>query len=324
MKMKKNKKEGVSIIATVAIMLILSVLGIVAVSLLGSSSNLAVGYLQSQQAFYISQAGIEWYLEKLQNDTDWSDNTNESAKNFAGGAFTITIASPLANSIEVTSTATLAGYESQTMQRVTHTHVSRIPTAFNSALYIEGDIQDSGADYTVTGGQQSHASDLPTVDFSYYQGIADHVISGNYAFNAGTYSGIWYVDGAVNIASGVTLNGTIVATGQISLNGTSNVTITATSPYPALVCEGNFHFQNTDNITVTGLIYVGANATGNFLSQKAENVNFIGTIIVRGNFNIQNANNVNIVYDSSIRENPPPGFSSTAYLTVVVSWEEVI
>jgi hypothetical protein len=192
-------------------------------------------------------------------------------------------------------------------------------------LYVGGNINSSGAtDFVVTGGQQSGATDFPAVNFSYYQGIADHVVSGNKTFAAGTYSGIWYINGNVTINSNVTINGSIISTGNVDVKKVSNVTITASSPYPALVANGNFNFEESDNITVSGLIFVGADLSGNFLMQKAEDITFTGTVIVAGNFNVQNTDDVSITYNDAIIDNPPPGFTSTTGAPTTSDWQEVI
>lgn len=323
-------KNGVSIVATIGIMLILSVLAMAGVSLLGSASGLGMDYMQAQQAFYIAEAGKEWYLEQLQDDSDWSNNTNELPKAFGGGSFTITVSNASQNAINVISNGSLTGYESQPVQRVIEAGITRqaLAEGYNYAIYAGGKIDTNNTEnLNINGNTKENQTDFPSVDYSYYQSIASHVISGNYTFTAGTYSGIWYVDGNVSIDSAVTLNGTIVTTGNINMTGSDNIVVTATPPYPALVAEGNFLFQNASNITVAGLIYVGANMSGNFLSQRAENINFTGTILIKGNFNLQGSKDVTITYDPSILGNPPPGFSGgggTGAVMTSAGWHEVL
>lgn len=324
--------KGISIVGTVGIMLILSILGIVGVSLLGSTSSLALDYLQSQQAFYNTEAGLKWYLQQLKNDADWSNNAatgDKGPKDFAGGTFTITVSQCFTDSITVTSAGAIIGYESQPVQRKSTISVTRSQSfdGYGYAIYVGGTIDTAGSEnLVISGNQKNGATDLPTVDFAYYQSIAEHVISQNYTFTAGQYSGLWYIDGNATVDSGVTLNGGIIATGNISMNGSTNIAITAVSPYPALVTNSNFLFQNTDYINITGLIYVGANFTGNFLSQKAQNINITGTIFVGGNLNLQNTKNVSVTYDASIIDNTPPGFTcpgGTSSITTT-GWKEIV
>lgn len=322
-------EKGVSIVGVIAIMLILSFLGIVAVSLLGSSSASGLDFFYSQKAFYIAEAGRQWYLEQLQNDSSWSDNAasgDKGPKSFAGGSFTIAVSSCQTDSIDFTSTAAITGYEGQPVQRVVSSNVSRgLPTAFNYALYVGGNIHTQGAeDFTITGTQKEGVTDFPTVNFSYYQSIANHVISGNHTFTAGAYTGIWYIDGNVTVNSNVTINGSIITTGNVDMKSKNNITITAASPYPALIAQGNLEFNNSENITITGLVYVGADLSGNFLTQKADDITFTGTVMVAGNFNAQNSEDFSITYDPSILVNPPPGFSGGATNISASVWKEVL
>jgi len=310
-----TNKNGVSIVGVVGIMLILSMLGLAAVSLLGTASSAGLDYMQSQQAFYIAEAGKAWYLEQLMSDSDWSDNAatgDKGPKNFAGGAFAITVANSAQNSIDVTSTGTLTGYEGQNIQRKVAVHVTKTstPLAFNYALYVGGTVNTNNAeDLVITGQQLQNATFFPVVDFSYYESIAGHKVYANKSFAAGTYSGIWYVNGNVTFASNVTLNGTIIATGNIDMSNTDHVTVNPDQPYPALVANGNFLFQNSEHMTINGLVFVGADLTGNLLAQNIEDANVFGTVIVAGNFNLQNSEHVTITYNPLILASPPPGFS---------------
>ena len=324
-----NNESGVSIIGIVAVTFILSLLGVVAVSVLTTSSSLSTDYMQAQQAFYIAEAGRQWYIEQIQVDSDWSNNAssgNKGPEDFAGGSFLITIPKCSSNSIDVISTATITGYENQAVKRAVSCSVERsIPDAFNYALYVGGSIHSQNTeDFIVNGQQIENTSVLPTVDFTYYQSIANNVISGDKTFTSGAYSGVWYVDGNVTVDSNVTINGTIIATGNIDMKSKSNIVINASSPYPALVANGNFQFQDSLNITVNGLIYVGADLSGNFLMQKAENINFTGTVMVAGNFNIQNSEDVTITYDPAVVVSLPPGFSGGSTSVVLSVWKEVI
>jgi len=328
--MTMNKK-GVSIIAAIGIMLILSLLGIVGVSLLGSLAVSGVDYFQSQKSFYLAEAGLKWYMEQLKNDSNWSDNyTVLSPKGpitFSGGTFTIAVSNCQVNLIDVVSTGAIAGYEGETIKRVVSAHVIRVLEPFNYALYVGGTVNTQGSDnFVVNGSQLQNAANLPVVDYSYYSSIANHVITANYTFAAGTYSGVWYIEGDVTIDSNVTINGSIITTGGINMKNNSNITVSASLPYPALVSNGNFQFQGVTNLKVDGLIYVGADLSGNFLMQQSENVVFNGTVIVAGNFNLQQGDNVAINYNAAIAENPPPGFTglgSTSNLNVI-NWKEVL
>lgn len=328
--MTNSQESGVSTIGIVAIVLILSLLGIVAVSFLGSVSSMGVDYMFSQQAFYIAEAGKEWYIGQLQNDTDWNDNASsgdKGPKDFAGGNFSISVSNCQTNSIDMIATAALTGYENQPIRRVVSCHIQRSPIdAFNYALYVGGDIHSQNTEnFIVTGQQLEGAENLPTVNFMYYSTNANHLISGDHTFNSGTYDGIWYIDGNVTVNSNVTINGTIIATGNVDMKNQANIIINPVSPYPALVANGSFQFQNATNLTINGVVYVGADFEGNFLVQQAANITITGTVIVAGNFNLQNSADITITYNPAIAQNPPPGFSDDTTGSVIISdWKEIL
>ncbi len=331
-------KKGVSIIAAIGIVLILSVLGLVGVSLLGSVSNSVSDYLRAQRAFYIAEAGARWYLQQLKIYADAGNNwtavgssTDLGPKNFAGGTFSITVSNCQIDDVDILSVGIMTGYQNQQIKRqvAMHAHKKFTTTGFEYALYVKGDVHSQGAEgFTVNGKQITNATDFPSVDYPYYQSISTpgQIISGNHIFNAGTYSGIWFIDGNVEIKSNVTINGTIITTGNIDMTGSNNVTINAVLPYPALVSDGNFLFQNASNIYINGLVYVGADLSANFLSQKADNINFFGSIFIAGNFNLQNSEDIVITYNPAIIDNPPPGFyGGPGGTNVIISnnWQEV-
>lgn len=318
-------KKGVSIIATVAIMLILSLLGLTGVSLLGSASSAGLAYMQAQQSLYIAEAGLNWYMEQLQNDTDWSDNANLSSVNFAGGIFTISVSNAQIDSIDASSASSVTGYESQPIRRVVTAHLTRSLKAFDYVIYAGGSINDSQAvNLSINGDQQEGVptEDLPVVDFPYYEEIAPNKIYANHTFtSAGSpYSGLWYIDGNVTVDSNVTINGGIIATGNIGMKNKSNINISASSPYPALVSQGNFQLQGASNVNISGLIYVGADMTGNSLWQQSEDITVTGVIIVAGNLDLQQSEDVTINYQAPASM---PGFSGPSSINYS-TWKEVI
>src|SRR3989304_3536703 len=65
-----SNQKGASIIAVVAIMLILAVMGAALVSLVTTGSYISINQLQSEQAFNIAEGGIEKALtEFVKNNT---------------------------------------------------------------------------------------------------------------------------------------------------------------------------------------------------------------------------------------------------------------
>ena len=301
-----SNHKAFALIAAVMIMVLFGALGVFGVSLLSTDIHISLDTLKSAEAFFLAEAGMQYALKhELSQDADWSDNSDIFNISMASGTFSIEYEEKTTYTAKIKFTGT-----KENITRCFTVNFKR-DVPFNYAVYVGGNLHTQGADnLTIVGEQEEGATDFPTVNFSYYQSIADpgQVISGNKTFTAGTYSGIWYIDGNATVESNVTVNGSIIATGNITMKDNSNIVITADSPYPALVSNGNFIFQNSDSITVNGLIFVGADLTANFLVQRVSNINFTGTVIVAGNFNLTNSEDVTITYDESIIDNPPPGF----------------
>lgn len=325
--------KGTAIIAAILIMLIASVMGLAAASLLGTDTASSLNYMNSQEAFFIAEGGLEYYLEQLQGQTtSWTTPPTKPTNETLGkGTFTITTANEQANSIDVTSTANLTGIGGETITRVVTVQVRRqsAPEAFSYVLYVGNTIVTTGAtNLTVTGDQQEGGSNFPTVNFSYYQDLAppSQKISGNHIFTSGgsPYSGIWYVNGNVTINSDVTINGTVVATGWIRGREEQDITVNPTLAYPALVSNNYIDFRDSDDVTINGLVYAGADGSGTFSARGTEDFSLTGTIIVAQWITFQDSEDATITYDSSIVTNPPPGFSGSGSQTVGISnWDEV-
>jgi Tfp pilus assembly protein PilX len=306
--------NGFVLIAAVIILVLFTTLGVVGVSLLSTDIHIALDTLRSTQALFLAEAGMQYVLESLSNDSDWSDNS-DILKSMANGTFNIQYITKAPNSATIKFTGT-----KENVTRKFTANFTKHLLAFNYAAYIGGEMHTQDAtDLTITGEVQENATNLPTVDFSYYESIADHKIYQNQIFTAGTYTGIWYINGNVTVNSGVTINGTIITTGNINMNDNSNINVTATSPYPALIANGNFIFQNTNNITINGLIYVGADMSGNFNLQEAEDINITGVVIVAGNFQLQYSDDVTITYQP---QDLVPGFSGIG-VAAYNTWQEV-
>jgi hypothetical protein len=147
---------------------------------------------------------------------------------------------------------------------------------------------------------------VPTVNMGSYAAIATTTVSGNRTFNAGTYSGIWYVDGKVTVNDNVIFNGTIVATGNIDLTNTDNFRITPASNYPALVTASNISGNRMGTANIRGLVFAAGTIT---LNQGANNTVF-GAIVSGGSADFKNGSGWSIIYNANLATNPPPYFTA--------------
>jgi streptogramin lyase len=79
---------GFSVVLVTTTILVLLILGLAMVSLVSENSGLSVHHVQSSQAFYIAQAGLEYAIEKLSADPSWG-GLPAPGKRVGSGAFTI-------------------------------------------------------------------------------------------------------------------------------------------------------------------------------------------------------------------------------------------
>lgn len=340
-KLKIANNEGFVLLIALGIMVTVTLMVGVYLNIVLNERVLSVKDYHKKQVFWLAEAGLQDCIHKL-NDSTFRDSvivdtTDENYPTTIGpvyldnDSYTMVLTK---TTLSVTEEVTQELYSltiTATVDELTHTITQSVLVvselgAFDYAIYVSGDIHSSETtNFTITGKTKTSAVNLPTVDFAYYKNIADpdQDITGHYTFtDQGTepdYSGIWYVDGNVVFESNVTFEGTIVGTGKVDIKNCDNVTITATSPYPALIANGNFTFQNTSDLTINGLIYVGSDMKGNFLTQQAENIIFNGTIIVAGNFNLQQSKNIIVTYDPTILTNPPPGITGGGTIVNVTS-----
>ncbi len=242
-RLKNNK--GISLIAVIIVMLLVATLSLVVASTVTSANISSVTDMQTQQAFYIAQAGVEWYIEQLENDNDWSTppavKTDES---FGVGTFSVTYANEEETSIDVTGTGEVTGWDGNTVQRAITQHIEN------------------------SGGGGSLFS-----DFAIFYGGGDGTISTTVARNQ-TITGDTFIHGDLSISSNCTITGDVLATGDISVHGTTNVSgdviehinpAPATQPtlettyYDNLIAaaseeeEGNVDFEGEE---IDGIIYV--------------------------------------------------------------------
>lgn len=310
--MKDNR--AFVLITAIIILVVLAALGMFGVSLLSTDIHISLDTLKSTQAFFLADAATEFALESLSNDTDWSDSLDLTGITMAGGTFDIEY---LVKTIH-TATIKFTGHREEVSRKIT-ANFDKLPAAFDYVVYAGRSIQTRKAtNLTIIGAQLEDADDFPTVSFPCYKGSASpgQDITGDYTFTAGTYSGIWYINGNVTIESNVTINGSVITTGNISCLEESSVTINPTSPNPALIAQGNIDFSGkkpapTTNININGLIYAGTDGAGSVDLNYTDTVNITGTIIAGTNVDFQNSDNVTVTYDETIKTNWPTCFEIT-------------
>ena len=96
---------GFSVVLVTATILVLLILGLAMVSLVSENSGLSVHHVQSSQAFYAAQAGLEYAVKKLSADPSWG-GLPSPGKRVGSGSFTV--APP--DSLDENGSALPAGY----------------------------------------------------------------------------------------------------------------------------------------------------------------------------------------------------------------------
>ncbi len=113
---ERNPEAGFSIVLAVGCILILLLLGLALVSLVVEDSDLSVNHVRSNQAFYAAQAGVEYAMQKLSANPNWT-GLPSPGKTLGAGSFWISTpdgldenGAPLpSGQLRVIATGTVAG-----------------------------------------------------------------------------------------------------------------------------------------------------------------------------------------------------------------------
>lgn len=271
------KAKGFAVLTVIFVMVIFAVLGTAAVALITGSAQMMTDEYLTQKAFYVAEAGLQYTAGGLKGDTDWSDNAGET-KTFGPGSFTTTFLAQTSSTATVQSVGTVGGVA----RRMQVNFTAGMPEAFKNGIYTEQEVIVSGSSFGDVYGPISAGSDvdesagvvfhdaieennpdasIPTPDWAYWQSVASTVISGNYTFNPGTYSGIYYITGNVTLKQNMTLNGSIIARGRVSANSNDNISIVATAPSPAIFAEDRITINGCANLNIIGWVLSLADIT---------------------------------------------------------------
>lgn len=194
--MKNSNNNGVSIVAAIAIMMIMAILGLVMVSLLGTASRGVVDYQRAAQAFGLAQAGLNWYMMQLAGTADWSAATDQTGISLGQGTFDVALTNkaqpqPDSNSatrMDITVTGKVSGNDGVNIQRTMSERAWKLPSASKFALFWGRDVANlSFTNVAVNGdfwsiGTTSIPSSSSVTNGSAYRPTTEN-ISG-----AGTYT----------------------------------------------------------------------------------------------------------------------------------------
>ncbi len=281
-----KRSSGISLIAVTIVMLVVSTLALIIASTMSTGSISSVTDIQAQQAFYLAQAGLEWYMEELGNDSDWSTPpTVKTDQSFGAGTFSVSYANQAEDSIDVTATGKVAGWDGNDVQRVITQHIEK-----------------------TTGGDTF-------ADFAIFFGGGDG--TGTTTINKNqTITGDTFVYDDLVIGKNCTINGDVLATGTISVgSGTeisgdtldhssapANQPTLDTTYYDNLITTASeeSHSNRTFNgETLSGTEYVNGNVT------IKDYVDGSGTIVATGritiNRNTDIGDNIALISSSTLK-----------------------
>jgi len=302
-------KKGVALILVLVIVLVLVILGGAMLSRSIAEVNLSNRYLESVQAFWLAESGINQALIDLRLDYN---TTSVASTTFGVGGYSAAITVNLDGTRTVTSTGFIPSSGTPRIQRILESVVNRLPHTpanfFDNAVYSSGDITLSGAAYSVTGdviysgtltGTDSEitgdVTDDPSItpvarlDFDQLKTISQG--QGNYhdADNLdGPFPASFWFDEAAGIPNVVYLEGTFTLTGNNSLGGFyvvgGDVVYDATlggnvNVEGAIYTLGSFTLNGGGNVlNVNGGVWSGGDTTIEGSSDIAYNADYMNAI----------------------------------------------
>lgn len=313
-----KNKEGVVLIFTFMIMVAVAAITI-AFLFMTSTRMRGTGYdIASHKALWLAEAGFQDVIFRLGDDAAYRADPWLVSANLGDGSYSVNVTRD-GNTYTMVSTGSVDVETRQLSQSVIYADV------YSNVLYTASTIDtNSATNLSITGTQVEGATSLLTVDFPYYQGIASpgQDIAGNYTFTAGAYSGIWYISGNVTIESNVTINGSIITEKKITASRESDIDLNPTSNYPAMIANDAINFGRSVNFSSDGLIYAGADGSGNFSLSRATDAGITGIVVADGKIDLSRSDAVTITYDSSIADDPPPGISGWG-IELQLDWDEI-
>ncbi|WP_372805660.1 hypothetical protein [Pontiella sp.] len=261
-------------------------------------------------------------------ETDYSDMEGFNYAILCGGTFDFSGC----GSISSTSTDGLAKFHSNGAMDVTGNTDPVINLSSSTSIDLSNNIIVGGSatapsvttknKTTVTGGIYTPKTvptvEIPDIDLTpYYQ----QALKNNEVHGGGTWTtdlnpvgGIMWVEGDFHISAHATINGSVIATGDINLSGQIDINPTT---YAFSVASRDGDIQVTSSGTITGLMYA---KTGGL--RHTANGEIVGQVIINGS--IKKAGNSDIItgYCQNIPTPPSSTVTPTQCLPVISAWQK--
>jgi len=297
MRVKLNNEQGIVFIAMVVGMMVLSIFGLTIAALVSNQMTSSIQKLQSAQAFYIADGGLQYILmDELDGDPDLSDNVSPTDPPFGPtsitmgrGEFWVEYSNQEVSSIDIKVTARV-----RDSIREVEGRISRNEFDVNAATMVDGNISIANTTGEIYGAVLANGTNMS---------IDDAVVNLPAANDWIAEADIIVPDILLSVYDAMTTSTHI-----------GNLTITsAMSPYTANIhVTGNLTIG--DDVIVKGLFYAeggivvkGGGTTGSIIN---------GTLVSEGNINIQNGNIVHITAQAIDADHHMPAIVSTGTLSI--------
>jgi len=292
-------KKSIALILVIFLLVVCSLIALVAFSLLSTGTTSGIDFMQSIQAQAIALGGVDYYLEALENDTDWTDQSDQSSIFLGVGEFDVDVdeVSLSTDSVTFSIISRIDGFETQDIQRQVSLTALKLP---NEALFAVFWHRDPGSQ----------------LNFNNSSGGTD--IVGDY-WSRGTSS--------IRSASSVTSGIAFYAQGENITGAGSYSKEEIQSPYPSIPVFDDSTYETlmsgwnskVDNVGITvsttlrsegsGTLNLSTDTDFGSLPQPVSyrNINTNGHNIIRGTGNtfIVNCRNFNLESGSEIESNVP-------------------
>lgn len=133
--MRRSNKRGVSLIAAIVIVLLVSVLGADLALLLGATARASVDSFRSSQVLGLAQAGLNWYMMRLSEVADWSTEVDQSNVPLGPGTFDVTLTNKTSTRIDIEVTGKIGGSDGVTIKRTMSQRARKLPSASKFAVF---------------------------------------------------------------------------------------------------------------------------------------------------------------------------------------------
>ena len=127
--------KAMALILVIFLVLVCALVAVTAFSLFTGGMHGSMGFLESDQALAIAMGGKEWYLEQLENDSDWTDEANQTGIALGAGTFDVIINSATNSNVSFTITGNVSDTVTGTVQKQVSTIANRLPVASRFAVY---------------------------------------------------------------------------------------------------------------------------------------------------------------------------------------------